>query len=144
MLPVVVTPDAELAVLDYLRPQFSGGYGVGEYGIGAFGGPTGVKLGTVVPSTRPFVQVRRIGGSSELPGYDQPRVDVIVYHDTDHNRMGLAMLCWALLKAAAADRAGDAVVSYVETTLGPRQMPDPANATARVAMFTCDLLVRSA
>ncbi len=133
MLPVVVTPDAEIATLDYLRPL-----------LAARAEPyaAGVKVGTVVPSTRPFVQVRRIGGSSEVPGVDQPRLDVIVYHDTDFNRMALARLCWGLLKAAAADRAGTAVVSYVSTLLGPRQMPDPANASARVAMFTVDLLVR--
>lgn len=144
MLPVVTLPDAEIAVLDYLRPHFAGGYGAGAYGVGAYGSPTGIKLGTVVPAARPFLQVRRIGGASELPGVDQPRIDVIVYHDSDYNRMGFAMSCWALLKAAAADRAGQAVVSYVETTLGPRQMPDPANPSARVAMFTVDLLVRAA
>lgn len=142
MLPVVVTPDAEVAVLDYLRPHFAGGYGSGFYGVGAYGTTTGVKLGTVVPAARPFIQVRRIGGSSEVPGLDQPRLDVIVYHDNDYNRMGLARMTWALLKAAAADRAGSAVINYVSTLMGPRQMPDPANASARVAMFTVDLIVR--
>jgi hypothetical protein len=133
MLPVVTLPDAEIAALEFLRPLLASR--PETYAAG-------VKVGTVVPATRPFVQVRRIGGSSETPGVDQPRLDVIVYHDTDFNRMALARLCWALFKAAASDRAGQAAVSYVSTLLGPRQMPDPANASARVCMFTIDLLVR--
>lgn len=135
MLPVVVTPDAELAVLDYLRPL-----------LAARAEPyaAGVKVQTVVSSTRPLIQPSRIGGASELPGVDQPRLDLVVYHDTDFNRMALATLAWSLLKAAASDRAGSAVVSYVSTLMGPRKMPDPADSTKRVAMFTVDLLVRPA
>lgn len=134
MLPVVVTPDAEIAARAYLLPLLQ-----------ARPEPyaAGVKVSTVVGPTRPLVQLRRIGGSSETPGLDLARLDVIVYHDTDEHRMSLAMLCWALLKSAASDRAGTtAIVNYVETTLGPRQMPDPANASARVCMLTVDLLVR--
>lgn len=134
MLPVVVTPDAELAVLDYLEPLLQAS--PEPYTVG-------VRISTTVGASRPFVHVRRIGGASEWPGIDQPRLDVVVYHDTDQRRMDLARLCWAFLKAAASDRAGTAVVSYVSTLLGPRQMPDPADPDARVVLFTVDLLVRS-
>jgi len=134
MLPVVVLPDAEIAARAYLLPLLQGRSE--PYAAG-------VKVSTVVGTSRPLVQLRRIGGSSDTPGIDLARVDFIVYHDTDENRMALAMLTWALLKAAASDRAGTTgVVSYVSTTLGPRQMPDPANASARVVMFTADLLIR--
>jgi hypothetical protein len=130
MQPVVALPDAEMVVLDYLRPRMA-----------STSWPT-AKLGTVVPATRPFVQVRRVGGSSELPGVDAPRLDLVVYHDTDHNRMALALACWTLLKAAASDRTNSGVITYTATTLGPRQMPDPTDSTKRVVMFTVDVLTR--
>lgn len=131
MRPVVVLPDAELAVLDFLRawlvslPRWST-----------------LQLGTLVPAHRPFLQIRRVGGSSDLPGVDAPRVDVIAYHATDYDRMALARDAWAFLVAAASTRAGDARVSYLSTVMGPRQMPDPADDTRRVVMLTVDLLVR--
>jgi len=133
MLPVVVTPDAEQAAIDYLRPA-----------LAARSEPyvIGVKVGTVVGTSRPFVHIRRIGGASDLPGFDQPRLDVVVYHTNDANRIDLAKLCWAIFKAAASDHAGTAVVSYVSTTLGPRVMPDPANPSERVGFLTVDLLIR--
>lgn len=132
MLPVETLPDAELAAVEYLRPR-----------LVALPDWSTVKVGTLVPSHRPFVQVRRIGGASETPGVDAPTLDVIAYHDTDGSRMRLALACWSLFKAAATDRAGTAVVSYTGTMLGPRQMPDPADSTKRVAMFTVDLLTRT-
>ncbi len=132
MLPTVVLPDAELAAVEYLRPRL---LAMQEW--------TQAKVGTLVPAHRPFVQLRRIGGSIEVPGCDAPRIDVIAYNTDDASRMRLAHACWALFRAAAADRAGTvALVSYAATLLGPRQMPDPADATKRVAMLTVDLLVR--
>lgn len=134
MQPVVTLPDAELVVLDYLRPRLTG---MAQWST--------VKLGTLVSTARPFVQVRRVGGAGQWPGVDAPTVDLVIYHDTapaDQNRMALAMACWSLLQAAASDRVASGVLSYTGTTLGPRQMPDPADATRRVAMFTVDLLTR--
>lgn len=135
MLPVVVTPDAEVAALDYLRPLLTGTAGFAD-----------VKLGTQVPNPLParFVHLRRVGGSSELPGVDEARIDAICYDADDHKRMTLARQVWAIFRAAASDRAGVAVVSYTATTLGPRQMPDPADSTKRVVLLTVDLLVRNA
>ena len=135
MLPVVVTPDAEIATRAYLLPLLTSS---------AEPYAAGVKVQTLVSTARPLVHIRRIGGSSEIPGVDQPRLDVTVYHDNDANRMSLALLCWAYLKAAASDRAGTtgAVVSYVSTLLGPRPMPAPDDPSSRVVMFTVDLLVR--
>jgi hypothetical protein len=132
VLPVETLPDAEVVTLEYLRPRLTA---IAEWQT--------AKLGTVVGTSRPFVQLRRVGGSSEWPGVDAPTLDVIVYHDTDHNRMRLAHACWALLRSAASDATDSGVVSYVSTLLGPRQMPDPADTTKRVAMFTVDLLTRA-
>lgn len=132
MLPVVTLPDAELAAIEYLRPRL---VAVPEW--------SAARVGTLVSASRPFVQLRRVGGAIELPGYDAPRLDVIAYAADDATRMRLAHTCWGLLRAAAGDRAGSvAVISYAATLLGPRQMPDPADATKRVAMLTVDLLVR--
>ena len=133
MLPVNILPDAEIATRAYLLPLLT-----------SSGQPyaTGVKVQTLVSASRPLVHIRRIGGSSEIPAVDQPRLDVVVYHTDDQKRMDLARLTWAYLKAAASDRAGDAVVSYVSTLLGPRPMPAPDDPSSRVVMLTVDLLVR--
>lgn len=135
MLPVTVLPDAEVAARAYLLPLLQAR-------------PETVantaKVGTTVPTYRPFVHLRRIGGSDETPGVDLARLDAMIYHPDDYERMSLARIVHALFFAAASDRAGDAVVTYQATLLGPRHMPDPANTSARVCLLTVDLLVRAA
>lgn len=135
MLPVVVLPDSEVAGRDYLLPRL-------------FARPEQIakdaKVGTKVPTYRPFVHLRRVGGSDPTPGSDLARLDAIVHHPDDYDRMHLMRIVHALFFAAASDRAGDAVVTYRETTLGPRHMPDPADSTRLVCMCTVDLLIRSA
>jgi hypothetical protein len=70
-------------------------------------------------------------------------VDVLVWHDSDLARMALAQRLWGFLRAAD-DVVGGAVLTYSATILGPRQMPDPADDTKTVAMFTVEVLTRNA
>jgi len=130
MLPVTVYPDAEKAAIDFLVPLLVASP-YGDVGIGVRGG--GGR----------FVRVRRVGGTEESPAHDRPVLDVIVWHDSDLMRMALANQLWAWLRAAS-DRAGNAVVLYASTVLGPRQMPDPADDTKTVCLFTVELVVRPA
>lgn len=135
MLPVVVAPDAEYAALTYLRPLLAAR--LEDVAKAA-------KVQTLVSSHRPLVHLRRIGGSDETPGADLARIDAMVYGPDDMARMQLARIVHALFFAAASDRAGDAVITYQESLLGPRHMPDPADDTKRVCLLTVDLLVRPA
>lgn len=131
MEPVTVYADAEKAAIDYLMPLLAGS----AYAA--------VPIGVRGSGTR-FIRVRRVGGVEESPGHDRPVLDVIVWHDSDLTRMALANQLWGWLRAAANDVAGQAVVLYSSTTLGPRQMPDPADDTKTVCMFTVELIVRPA
>lgn len=131
MLPVTVPVDAEKAVIDYLMPLLSAYDDSVQINVRGGGGH--------------FVRVRRVGGVELTPAHDRPLLDVICWHDSDKLRMQLALHLWAWLRAANNDvvNSANAVVLFSSTTLGPRQMPDPADDTQSVCMFTVELIVRS-
>jgi len=129
MQPVTVYPDAEKATIDFLAPLLNAYDSTVAIGVRGSGGR--------------FVRVRRVGGTEESPAHDRPVLDVIVWHDSDKSRMALAGQLWGWLRAAN-DVVGPAVVLYLATVLGPRQMPDPADDTKTVCLFTVELVVRSA
>lgn len=124
-LPITTPVDAEKVVIAWLSPVLPSGVGIDVRG----GGGT-------------FVRVRRIGGVELTPNHDQPVVDVMVWHADDASRMSLALDLWTRLRSANNDAADDAVVTYISTTLGPRQMPDPADDTKTVCLFTVQLVTR--
>lgn len=130
MIPVTPYADAEAAAVDFLSPLLTAHDPTVTIGVRGSGGR--------------FVRVRRVGGVELTPNHDRPALDVLVWHDTDKTRMALANQLWAWLRAASNDLAGGAVVLYGSTILGPRQMPDPADETKTVAMFTVELIVRPA
>jgi hypothetical protein len=123
-------PDAEKCVIDFLMPLLA------EY-------DDSVRIDVRGGAGR-FVRVRRVGGVMLTPNHDAPRIDVLIWHDSDKSRMQLAQQVWAWLRAADGDIANGAALLYASTTLGPRQMPDPADDTKTVAMLTVDLIVRRA
>jgi hypothetical protein len=131
MLPVAPYADAEAATVDFLAPLLSAYDPTVQIGVRGAGGR--------------FVRVRRVGGIEATPNHDRPWLDVLIWHDSDRARMALGNRLWAWLRAANNDPAGDdAVVLYGSTVLGPRQMPDPADETKSVCMFTVELIVRPA
>lgn len=121
--------DAEKATIDYLMPlltELDSSVQISNRGAGAR-----------------FVRVRRVGGVELTPNHDAPRIDVLVWHDSDKLRMQLAMQLWAWLRAADGDAVDSAFVTYSSTLLGPRQMPDPADDSKSICMLTVDLIVRA-
>ena len=130
MRELTVHPDAEKAVIDYLLPV-----------LDAYGG--GVSIDVRGGGGR-SVRVRRVGGTEYTPNHDAPVLDVLVWHDSDYSRMALARHLWAALRAADGDQVGTAVLLYLDTTLGPRQVPDPADDTKTVCLFTVRMAVRRA
>lgn len=129
MLPVTVFPDAEKACIEYLLPLLT------EY-------DSSVKIDVRGSGTR-FVRVRRVGGQELSPAHDLARLDLLVWHDSDKTRMQLAQQLWGWLRAANNDVTSSAVVLFSSTTLGPRQMPDPADDTKTVCLLTVELIARS-
>lgn len=129
MIPVTTYADAEAAVIDYLTPiAVSADVPIGVRGGGGR-----------------FIRVRRIGGVELTPNHDNPTLDVLVWHDTDRSRMALANTLWAALRSANNDPAGDpphAVLLYGSTVMGPAQMPDPADDTKAMCMFTVAMVIR--
>lgn len=131
MLPVTPYADAESAAVNFLLPLLTAYDPTVSIGVRGAGGR--------------FVRVRRVGGVELTPNHDSAVLDVLVWHDSDKTRMTLANQLWAWLRAANNDPAGtDAVALYRSTILGPRQMPDPADDTKSVCMFTVELIVRPA
>jgi hypothetical protein len=125
VLPLSPPVDAEQTVIAYLEPFLPGDVGIDVRG-----------------AAQHFVRVRRIGGVEMTPHHDRPVLDVIVYHDSDKERMQLALSLWTALRAAAGEPAGQGVLYYGSTTLGPRQMPDPADDVKTVCLFTVEMITR--
>jgi hypothetical protein len=128
MIDIATPVDAELVVIEYLRPTLAAIAPDAKIDVRGGGGH--------------FVRVRRVGGIAPSPAHDQPMLDVMIWHDSDMQRMRLALELWRVLRAAAGDVASGGVIFYIGTTLGPRQMPDPADDTKTVCMFTVELLTR--
>lgn len=129
MRPVVAFPDAESVVTEYLAPLLAAYDNAIPIGVRGGGGR--------------FVRVRRVGGAEDSIVLDHPTIDVIVWHDSDRERMRLAQYLWAVLRAAD-DVVIGARLTYRDTVLGPRQMPDPADDTKACCLFTVTVLTRQA
>lgn len=139
MLPVVLMPDAELVTLAYLRAKATGR--AEPYLSGVTFWNRLPAAGASFPAL-PYVLVRTIGGSSSGVVIDRSRVDVLVWHATDADRMALAQLLRGLLLAAAGDTAAGVKVLGARDAMPPRRMPDPADPNRQVVMFTVELFLR--
>lgn len=128
--PLVVFPDAEKAVIEYLAPALEAV-------------APGVDIDVRGAGPR-FVRVRRVGGPAEDIALDHPTLDVLVWHDSDKSRMALAQHLWAVLRAANGEPTTEAVVFYRDTVLGPRAMPDPADDTKTIVLLTVTMILRAA
>jgi len=115
-LPVVVFPDVELLLVDYLRDTLP------DYG----------EVDTVVRTRKPnempdtpVIQVRRVGGIRQTVVSDFPRVDLLVWADTDKHAQDLTQLARALLLALPGTPGLGAVVYRCDEFLGPTRYADP-------------------
>lgn len=105
---------------------------------------TPTKVGSRVPSQRPtkFVQVRRVGGTVQLPVRDRARLDVWAWDATDPGAMVLALQARTAIWALAGKTVGGVAVYEVAEFLGPRHSDDPETGTPRV-WATYELAVRA-
>ncbi|MGW4422508.1 hypothetical protein [Streptosporangium sp. NPDC004631] len=72
----------------------------------------------------PVAKVRRIGGPYDGFRLDRATVDVDVFDATRDGASAAALhVQWALHNLLARNKAGDAVVTRVETLTGPRPLP---------------------
>lgn len=130
-LPLTVYADAEDVAIGYLEPNLPD---VDE------GDPFTINIRN---GAGHHIRVRRVGGPAATPGHDNPMLDVLVWHDTDKLRMAAAQELWGHLRAANGDVVADkGVITFESTFLGPQRLPDPADDTKEIVMFTVSLLVR--
>lgn len=130
MIPVVVFPDIQRVVVDYLTDVLADRT---EHYV------FGVKVGTVVerPRTPVAVMVERVGGVRTLPSVDNPRVEIVVWHGTDEDAQLLAQLVRALLHAmpgVVETATGPVTVTRVADFAGPFRSPDPLSDHPRVRL----------
>jgi hypothetical protein len=123
---VTLPVDAERVLIEWLKPT------VGSVPIDVRGGGSPGQA---------FVRVRRIGGVELTPHHDAPMFDVMCWHDSDAERMQLALQLWQRVRSANNDAAGDGVLLYRSTVLGPRQIVDPSDDTKSIAIFSCELVI---
>jgi hypothetical protein len=120
-IPVVVFPDVQMVVVDYLTDALADR--IEHYVFG-------VKVGTVVERPRQpvAVTIERAGGVRTLPSVDNPRVEIQVWHGTDEDAQLLALLVRALLHAMPGvvdTSTGPVTVTRVVDFAGPFRSPDP-------------------
>lgn len=138
-IPVVVFPDVQMVVVDYLTDALADR--IDHYVFG-------VKVGTVVERPRQpvAVTVERAGGVRTLPSVDNPRVEIQVWHGTDEDAHLLALLVRALLHAmpgVVETSNGPVTVTRVADFAGPFRSPDPLSNHPRVR-FTVEVGVHPA
>jgi hypothetical protein len=138
-LPVVVFPDIQTVVVDYLTDVLANRTESYVFGV---------KVGTLVerPRLPVAVTVERAGGIRTLPSVDNPRVEIQVWHGNDQDAHRLAQLVRALLHAmpGVVDTSdGPVTVTRVADFAGPFRSPDPISNHPRVR-FTVEVGVHPA
>jgi hypothetical protein len=112
----VVLPDAELAVIQYLRSRSE---------ITAL--IPAARITTVRPKspTYPLVLVMRIGGIAKAwQQIDEPAFQIDVIGGTRYNCQKLARTVGAVLLAIANDTVSEATLAHAYEEVGPQWMPD--------------------
>lgn len=130
--PSFIYQDAELLVIDYLRPR-----------LAARPEPwlTGLKLGNKKPETSTatpperVVYVRRIGGQPRSH-LDLARLDFKCYGKTEYEAQGIAALVHALMQASVNHSGITTVIPF----LGLTNAPDPLSNAPRY-LFTLELQI---
>jgi hypothetical protein len=130
MIPIVIFPDVQRVVVDYLTDVLADRTEPYVFGV---------KVGTVVerPRLPVAVTVERAGGVRTLPSVDNPRVEIVVWHGTDEDAHLLAQLVRALLHAmpgVVEATTGPVTVTRVADFAGPFRSPDPQSDHPRVRL----------
>lgn len=125
--PVVVFPDVELLVVDYLRTVVD----------------DDVLVRTVKPSpmpATPVVVVRRTGGLPDTPVTERARIDFSIYASTDKDAHDLAQLIRAYVRDMVGVHDGVQVIRTTEF-LGLSHFDDPLSDQPRY-LTTQEIVVR--
>jgi hypothetical protein len=132
MTEVIVFPDAEAVVVDYLRTELDAR------------GPA-IPVGTRVPNPRPsiFVQVERQGGPRRNIVVDDAQIGISAWADRQQDAQDLVQLCRGLLWAAVGTTQGGVQVHRVEEFAGPALLPDPLSDQPRYVL-TVQISLRGA
>ena len=128
-MPLVIQADPLKVMADYLAsavPTVTDPAGF------TFGG-TDIKPG-VTPSFR--VMVRHVGGVTQGRTHDRPRVDVLVWADGTVKTQGAA------LKMARTLHGMVRRDLRCRDFASPVLLPDPADSSKKLALFTIELLTR--
>lgn len=136
ILPVVVFPDAEAVIINYLRDELD------------LRGST-ADVVKEVPNPRPpvFVTVTRVGGIRQTVISDAALLAIECWaentatgHQAAHD---LAQWCRALIHALPGSTADDVPVYRVDDVSGPQSLPDPLSEQPRCT-FTVQVHLRGA
>lgn len=133
MIPIMVFPDVELLVVDYLR---------GELELRNEDYAQDATLGTRKPSPMPagaVIQIRRVGGLQNTEVSEAARIDVLVWHDDEKQAMDLTQLARALLHQMRGTTTP--TVYRVEDFAGPARFADPDSDQPR-CLLTVEVTVR--
>lgn len=131
-MPAIEQADAEKLLTDWLFTLVSGTDvpGVSGWSVGT----------TIKPGTTPTnaIRVRIIGGVEEQRVGDRPRLDVRMWGDGSYATEG------AVKRNARAVLARLRRDFRANVALDPIALPDPADTTKTLVMFTVELLTRGA
>lgn len=121
LLPVTY-PDAQLVVIDYLRPLLDP-----------------VPVGVRVPTTRPpkFVTLRRVGGVADGV-VDRPRIDLFGWAASDEDAHDLVLTIRRHVAGMPGVRDG-AVVVRCDEFAGPHPAPDESGQPRWLVTFEITL-----
>lgn len=124
-MPLVVPADPERTVVDFIHDL-----------IPTLPDLAGWSVSTIIPAgvtPTKRIAVRSIGGSDEQVVAARPRVDIRVWGDgTEANRSRVARLLLAHLQRQFR----------VSVFASPVPLPDPADNTKTLTLFTVELLLR--
>lgn len=131
MTEVILAPDAEQLVCDWLQPE-----------LAARG--RDVPVGTRVPNPRPaeFVRVVQSGGDRLNIVQVRPTLLVEGWASTESAARSLTELARGLIRSMPGQQIAGVMVYRVDELGGPSNLPDPDSAQARYTL-TLSLLVRA-
>ena len=128
-MPLVIQADALKVAADYLAAA-----------VPTVTDPAGFTFGgtDIQPTVTPVnkVMCRYIGGISEGPTHARPRIDVLVWADGTVSTQGKA------LKMARTLHGMMRRDLRTRDFASPVLLPDPANASKKLALFTIELLTK--
>jgi hypothetical protein len=119
MDPLIMFPDAELVMCDWLRSALlARGYNV--------------PVATAVPATRPpsFVRLMRTGGARHTLVSDAAQITVECFAVKESAAANLAAICRALIHSTPG-QVPAVMVYRVEELGGPQNLPDPSTTQYR-------------